>query len=241
MLHAAVRGLNSLADLELLQAFNEKYFGNTVENRNPTLMEVLRFEEEILRQKITWKEKYENVISNWITSKSAKNKVNIYKTEQEQTKFDDSETDKIVETDIVQETKSNEKIEEIKPESVSPVVIEQETPAVVSEPINEPVKSEDEKVQPIVAKDNIKPDATPIEVIKPVTSEEKKNSTTEQDESLTKESVPKETVNEKDQSVKSSVTQEVQENKSKVAENKSEVSEDGKIQNNEKGLFIKKQ
>lgn len=71
MLHAAVRGLNSLADLEVLLSFNEKYFGNTVDNRNPTLLEVLRFEEEVLREKIMWREKYENVIAGWIESKSA--------------------------------------------------------------------------------------------------------------------------------------------------------------------------
>ncbi|XP_025199927.1 aminopeptidase N-like isoform X2 [Melanaphis sacchari] len=79
MLHAGIRALNSLADLEILQSFNEKYFGNTVENRNPTLLEVLHFEEEILRQKIIWKEKYENVISNWITPKSAKSDLKAYK------------------------------------------------------------------------------------------------------------------------------------------------------------------
>jgi len=79
MLHAGIRALNSLADLEILQSFYGKYFGNTVENRNPTLVEVLHFEEEILRQKIMWKEKYESVISSWITPKSAKSDLIVYK------------------------------------------------------------------------------------------------------------------------------------------------------------------
>lgn len=79
ILHAAIRGLNSLADFEMLQCFNEKYFGNTVENRNPTLLEVLRFEEEVLRQKITWREKYESVICGWMMSKSAKGSLNVHK------------------------------------------------------------------------------------------------------------------------------------------------------------------
>lgn len=83
MLHAGIRALNSLADLEILQSFNEKYFGNTASHRNPTLLEVLHFEEEILRQKIVWKEKYETVISSWITPKSAKSTLRIYKIEDE--------------------------------------------------------------------------------------------------------------------------------------------------------------
>jgi len=78
MLHAAVRGLNSLADLETLQGFNEKYFGAAAENRNPTLLEALRFEEEVLRQKITWREKYETVIAGWLASKG---RPKAYKTE----------------------------------------------------------------------------------------------------------------------------------------------------------------
>jgi len=86
MLHAGIRGLNSLADLEILQSFSEKYFGNTVENRNPTLLEVLHFEEEILRQKVTWKEKYESVISNWITPKSAKSNLKAYRIDEGQSK-----------------------------------------------------------------------------------------------------------------------------------------------------------
>lgn len=78
MLHASIRSLNSLADLEALQGFYEKYFGNTVENRNPKLMEVLRFEEEVLRQKIEWREKYESVISGWMSSKATKSKLVTY-------------------------------------------------------------------------------------------------------------------------------------------------------------------
>lgn len=72
MLHAAIRGLNSLADLDTLQGFVGKYFGPTVENRDQTLVDVLHFEEEILRQKVSWREKYETVISGWIEPKSAK-------------------------------------------------------------------------------------------------------------------------------------------------------------------------
>lgn len=83
MLHAAIRGLNSLADLEVLQIFSEKYFGNMVENRNPKLLVVLHFEEEILRQKVLWKEKYESVISSWITPKAEKSKLLVYKIELE--------------------------------------------------------------------------------------------------------------------------------------------------------------
>lgn len=82
-MHAAIRGLNSLADLEMLQSFMEKYFGNDVENRNPTLLEVVHFEEEVLRQKITWREKYEGVISGWLEPKSNKSKLQLYKPEQQ--------------------------------------------------------------------------------------------------------------------------------------------------------------
>lgn len=78
MLHASIRSLNSLADLEVLQGFYEKYFGNTVENRNPTLIEVLHFEEEVLRQKIEWREKYETVICGWLSSKAIKDKLTSY-------------------------------------------------------------------------------------------------------------------------------------------------------------------
>lgn len=83
MMHAAIRGLNSLPDLEILQVFSEKYFGNSVEDRNPMLLEVLHFEEEILRQKITWREKYEAVISGWVSPKAAKSKLNHYTFEEE--------------------------------------------------------------------------------------------------------------------------------------------------------------
>jgi len=93
MLHAGIRALNSLADLEILQSFNEKYFGNTVENRNPTLLEVLRFEEEILRQKVIWKEKYESVISSWITPKAAKIDLKFYKINEEQSNTEDKRTE----------------------------------------------------------------------------------------------------------------------------------------------------
>lgn len=74
MLHAAIRGLHNLSGLENLQVFSDKYFGNAVENRNPTLMEVLRFEEEILRQKITWVEKYDGAMDAWVTSKITKDR-----------------------------------------------------------------------------------------------------------------------------------------------------------------------
>lgn len=87
MLHMSIRGLNSLSDLEVLLIFTEKYFGNTVENRNPTLLEVLHFEEEILRQKILWQEKYEGVVSGWMSSKAEKIKKNINGPEKE--KLDD--------------------------------------------------------------------------------------------------------------------------------------------------------
>lgn len=95
MLHAAIRGLNSLADLDILQSFNEKYFGSTVENRNQTLLEVIRFEEEVLRQKVTWREKYESVISSWITPKLGKGKLKIYKTDEEQSKFSTASVSKL--------------------------------------------------------------------------------------------------------------------------------------------------
>lgn len=78
ILHASVRGLNSVADLEVLQGFYEKYFGNAVENKNPTLVEVFHFEEEVLRQKIEWREKYEGVISGWLSSKATKSKLVTY-------------------------------------------------------------------------------------------------------------------------------------------------------------------
>lgn len=95
MLHAAIRGLNSLPDLEILQVFSEKYFGNSVEDRNPVLLEVLHFEEEILRQKITWREKYEGVISGWVSPKAAKSKLNHYTVEEErsESKMKNSETE----------------------------------------------------------------------------------------------------------------------------------------------------
>lgn len=113
MLHAAIRGLNSLADLEILQIFNEKYFGSTIENRNPTLLEVLHFEEEILRQKIMWREKYETVISSWITPKLAKGKLKIYKSNQEQNipKAIVSENNQIIKTDQPKNFPNDNKIE----------------------------------------------------------------------------------------------------------------------------------
>lgn len=80
--HAAVRGLNSLADLEILEIFVEKYFGNGVENRNPALLDVVHFEEEVLRQKITWREKYEGVISGWLEPKTKKSLRQLYKPKQ---------------------------------------------------------------------------------------------------------------------------------------------------------------
>ncbi|XP_026807677.1 aminopeptidase N-like isoform X1 [Rhopalosiphum maidis] len=123
MLHAGIRALNSLADLEILQSFNEKYFGNTVENRNPTLLEVLHFEEEILRQKIIWKEKYENVISSWITPKAAKSDLRAYnidgglksKTENVKRESDDIKSDKEKLSDT-----GSVKTEETKQENITP-------------------------------------------------------------------------------------------------------------------------
>lgn len=67
MLHAAIRGLNTAADLEILQMFTEKHFSeNDSKKEHPVLLEILYLEEEILRQKLLWREKYESVIGNWI-------------------------------------------------------------------------------------------------------------------------------------------------------------------------------
>lgn len=131
MLHAAIRGLNSLADLETLQAFSEKYFGNTVENRDPTLLEILRFEEEILRQKITWREKYESVISGWLSSKLSKKKLKIYKNDGEQHQIEASRSeDAIAESKPDVDVKDEGKTEEVHLEKVP----ESETPPGESEP-----------------------------------------------------------------------------------------------------------
>jgi hypothetical protein len=78
-MHAAIRGLNSLADLEMLASFVDKHFGDGVENRNTALLDVVHFEEEVLRQKITWREKYGGAISGWLEPKSNKNKRLLYR------------------------------------------------------------------------------------------------------------------------------------------------------------------
>lgn len=93
MLHVAIRGLNSLGDLEVLQIFVEKYFNSTVENRNSTLLDVLHFEEEILRQKISWREKYEGVISGWMSPRAEKIKQNLDKIDKTETKTQDGQSE----------------------------------------------------------------------------------------------------------------------------------------------------
>jgi len=121
MLHAGIRALNSLADLEVLQSFNEKYFGNTVENRNPTLLEVLHFEEEILRQKIMWKEKYESVISSWITPKSAKSDLRVYKIDEGLGKTGESRTEnKAIKLGEEKQSVGGVKTEETNQENITP-------------------------------------------------------------------------------------------------------------------------
>lgn len=136
MLHAGIRALNSLADFEILQSFNEKYFGNTASHRNPTLLEVLHFEEEILRQKIVWKEKYETVISSWITPKSAKSNFRIYKIEdglKAKTKGNKNENNEI-KSGEEKPSVDGVKTEESKQENITPLkmdAFEADQPAVV--------------------------------------------------------------------------------------------------------------
>lgn len=121
MLHAGIRALNSLADLEVLQSFNEKYFGNTVENKNPTLLEVLHFEEEILRQKIMWKEKYESVISSWITPKSAKSDLRVYKIDEELDKTGENRTEnKVIKPGEEKQSVGDVKTKETNQENITP-------------------------------------------------------------------------------------------------------------------------
>lgn len=148
MLHAAIRGLNSLADLDILQNFYEKYFGTTIENRNQTLLDVLRLEEEILRQKITWKEKYESVISGWITPKLDKGKLKIYKNTQEQQNILNQHTQLLETYQIIKTDNSNNgssydtKI--IENSSSSENVIEKST-VVVPEEANKIVNDNEQK------------------------------------------------------------------------------------------------
>ncbi|VVC25573.1 ERAP1-like C-terminal domain,Peptidase M1, membrane alanine aminopeptidase, N-terminal [Cinara cedri] len=67
MLLAAIRGLNTDIDLEMLQMFTEKHFSDIAENKkHPALLEVLYLEKEILKQKIWWRKTYESVIGNWL-------------------------------------------------------------------------------------------------------------------------------------------------------------------------------
>lgn len=110
MLHAAIRGLNTLADLDVLQIFNEKYFSKTLEDRNPVLLEVIRFEEEVLRQKIIWSEKYQNAISSWISPKAIKAAQEFYKIEFEQNnnKLTKSENSVTVEGESALPTTNND-------------------------------------------------------------------------------------------------------------------------------------
>ncbi|XP_050545473.1 aminopeptidase Ey-like [Daktulosphaira vitifoliae] len=72
MLRVAMCGLNSITDLDNVNHFIEKYFGVNVENRDLQLLDVIRFELEILEQKIAWQEKYETVFLNWLAPKLEK-------------------------------------------------------------------------------------------------------------------------------------------------------------------------
>jgi len=183
MLRAGIRALNSLADLEILQSFSEKYFGNAVENRNPTLLEVLHFEEEILRQKITWKEKYESVISNWITPKAAKSDLRVYKIDEGQGKTGESN----VEIKPVEEKQSvvGVKTEETNQENMiplktdaskadQPVIIDLITATSVDtgeKPEPAAVVATDEKAPPAVTAAARENTPSAVEQIKPITDE----------------------------------------------------------------------
>lgn len=155
MLHAGIRALNSLADLEILQSFSEKYFGNTVENRNPTLLEVLHFEEEILRQKIIWKEKYESVISSWITPKAAKSDLRFYKIGDGQVKTGENKPENNVEIKPGEEKQSvgDVKTEETNQENMTP--LKTDAPQV-----NQPVVVEETKNQTPAVDTGEKPEPT---------------------------------------------------------------------------------
>lgn len=155
MLHAGIRALNSLADLEILQSFSEKYFGNTVENRNPTLLEVLHFEEEILRQKIIWKEKYESVISSWITPKAAKSDLRFYKIGDGQVKTGENKPENNVEIKPGEEKQSvgDVKTEETNQENMTP--LKTDAPQV-----NQPVVVEETKNQTPAVDNGEKPEPT---------------------------------------------------------------------------------
>jgi len=186
MLHAGIRALNSLADFEILQNFNEKYFGNTASHRNPILLEVLHFEEEILRQKIVWKEKYETVISNWITPKSAKSNLRIYKVEDELTaktensKYKNNEINSGEEKALVDSVKTEEsKQENITPPKTDesktdqPVVVELTKSLSNEKPEPAVVISADENAPPAVIIAAAESAPAAVEQIKPVTEENK--------------------------------------------------------------------
>lgn len=155
MLHAAIRGLNSLADLEMLHSFNEKYFDKSIEDRSPILLEVLQFEEEILRQKITWKEKYESVISGWISPKSAKSKLKMYEVENEQNRLVESKTEsvKVSESSVVRDAANNIKTEK----SLSPGSAVNEKNVVDTTKEHTPVPNETDDVHPTAENNNAAP------------------------------------------------------------------------------------
>jgi len=186
MLHAGIRALNSLADFEILQSFNEKYFGNTASNRNPTLLEVLHFEEEILRQKIVWKEKYETVISSWITPKSAKSNLRIYKiedglkTKTENSKYENNKIKTGEEKPSVDSVKTEEsKQENITPpkkdasEADQPVVVEVTKSLSNEKPEPAVVVSTDENGPSAVTAAATESTPTVVEQTKPATEENK--------------------------------------------------------------------
>jgi len=186
MLHAGIRALNSLADFEILQSFNEKYFGNTASHRNPTLLEVLHFEEEILRQKIVWKEKYETVISSWITPKSEKSNLRIYKIEDGlKAKTEDSKNENNdIKSGGEKPSVDGVKTEESKQENITPSktdASEADQPVVVkvtkslSNEKPEPVVvvSADENAPPAVTVAAAESTPAAVEQTKPTTEENK--------------------------------------------------------------------
>ncbi|XP_027836692.1 aminopeptidase N-like isoform X3 [Aphis gossypii] len=186
MLHAGIRALNSLADFEILQSFNEKYFGNTASHRNPTLLEVLHFEEEILRQKIVWKEKYETVISSWITPKSAKSNFRIYKIEDRlKAKTKDSKNENNdIKSGEEKPSVDGVKTEESKQENITPPktdASEADQPVVVKvtkslgkeKPEPAVVVSADENAPPAVTVAAAESTPAAVEQTKPATEENK--------------------------------------------------------------------
>lgn len=175
MLHAAIRGLNSLADLEVLQIFIEKYFGNTIENRNPKLLVVLHFEEEILRQKILWKEKYESVISSWITPKAEKRKLTTYKMEPEQNVLKVGKT--ITETTPAANVKTDGQTSE----NIEPAAVTNDgnIPVVIDRKQIEPVVNEAKKDKPVT--DTVKQVITYINVPTETAAKDKPILTTTED------------------------------------------------------------